>query len=263
MIQGEEMRTYAMATGRLVRRPKVRVAMPETAAVAVTRSRRTSESKVSVERGARYGKILAFFASDVLRNVVARLPIAAIAFAGPARLRKQRGVDGDDVGHGSEGGQAGSDLSEKGGALDRLGLYERKSVSRQTRRDEGGKLTWPVPDSRNTLPSFEVVIHSSSASRKSRMPQKRERPGWSAALGSGEQTWLFMLTRMESTSDGRGSERVKREMGRDMRGGCRRVQMGGDLRGDVRSEVGLKGCSCLEIYCLLSMLTTTILFLLP
>lgn len=39
---GEEGKTHAIATGRFVRSPKVSVAIPETAAVAVTRSLRTS-----------------------------------------------------------------------------------------------------------------------------------------------------------------------------------------------------------------------------
>lgn len=43
-----------------------------------------------------------------------------------------------------------------------------------------------MPDSRNSLPKRDVVMRSSTPSRKSLKPQKRERPVSSEGLGSGE-----------------------------------------------------------------------------
>lgn len=57
---------------------------------------------------------------------------AAIADAGAAGIRDNGGVDGDDVGHGEEGGQAAADLGEELRSLALLGLEdaERDIVSK-------------------------------------------------------------------------------------------------------------------------------------
>lgn len=57
---------------------------------------------------------------------------AAIADAGTAGIRDNGGVDGDDVGHGEEGGQTTADLGEELRSLALLGLKdaERDIVSK-------------------------------------------------------------------------------------------------------------------------------------
>lgn len=83
--------TYAMATGKFATIPKVIVAMPAIAAVAVTRSLRTSESLLisCVIVSWAWGNMLAFLAGDIFGNCIAVELVFESTFTCAASLRQQ------------------------------------------------------------------------------------------------------------------------------------------------------------------------------
>lgn len=80
-----------MATGKFATIPKVIVAMPAIAAVAVTRSLRTSESLLisCVIVSWAWGNMLAFLAGDIFGNCIAVELVFESTFTCAASLRQQ------------------------------------------------------------------------------------------------------------------------------------------------------------------------------
>lgn len=93
----------------------------------------------------------------VLKVVIADgIFLSTITYAGASGLGDDGGIDGNDIAHGHERREAGSELDGELGSLDFFLLLE----SQQSELTIQGKvrLTWPLPSSLNTRPNVVRAI---------------------------------------------------------------------------------------------------------